>query len=639
MSNTSDKPKKKQGPIRWGAVVPSVVLTALLVTYFSYFFDGHLRRGLEYAGTHINGAEVDIGHLRTHFLGASLEIGDIQVTDKNQPERNILQVGKIRFKMLWDALLRAKLVVEEASILNIQALTPRRQRGYVVPPSPPSQGPSALEKVQSQVLDQTRKKFNENFLGDVAGLLAGGDYKDQLKTFESSLKSEARIKELDKELKNKKTAWEQRIKDLPQAQDFKSYQDRIKALKFDFNKPAELAKSVQEADKIRKEIEAKVKTIDQTSKEVASEIRNFNQQFKDLEKLANEDMHDLQARLKLPNVDAKEFSQQLFLTMIEKKLGGLAKYIEVGRKYMPTKKAAGQPSGHQEEALIPRKRGQGHTYRFPVTTGYPMLWLKHAAISSELGQSEYSGNINGEIKDLNSDPAFLGRPTLILVKGDFPKQGISGLDAKITLDHTTEQAKDSLDVSIASFPVDQNVLASSPDLRLALASAKGASQMNAVLVDSALNVVMKNSFSQIQYDLTAKNPTAKELIESILKGIPVVSINAEVKGSLSQFDVHINSNLGDELSKGFQKQLQARIEGAKAQLNKIISDRIGGDKDKLKQEIEKATGPLTKGLEAKKAEAGKAIEDAKKQAEGGQKQGPGKKLEEEGKKLLKKFGF
>ncbi|NJM09721.1 MAG: hypothetical protein HC883_02150 [Bdellovibrionaceae bacterium] len=63
---------------------------------------------IEYVGTQVNGAEVNVGHLNTSFLRASLEIGGIEVTDKNKPERNLVEVGSIKFKMLWDALLRAK---------------------------------------------------------------------------------------------------------------------------------------------------------------------------------------------------------------------------------------------------------------------------------------------------------------------------------------------------------------------------------------------------------------------------------------------------------------------------------------------------------------------------------------------------
>src|SRR5205085_680117 len=105
------------------------ILIAIIGVYFMLFFDGNLRRGLEYAGSHINGAEVDVGRVSTSFTGARLEIDNIQVTDKEHPERNTIQLGSIKFQMSWDALLRAKILVKEASILDIQALMPRKSPG------------------------------------------------------------------------------------------------------------------------------------------------------------------------------------------------------------------------------------------------------------------------------------------------------------------------------------------------------------------------------------------------------------------------------------------------------------------------------------------------------------------------------
>lgn len=637
--NSAAKPPKKpkvKGPIRWEAVIPAVILTALVGGYFTIFFDGHVRRVLEYVGTQVNGAEVNIGSLRTSFIRADLEITDIQITDKNKPARNLFAVGSIKFKMLWDALLRAKVVVDEASILNIQALNPRKSPGYVVPPPPPGKaGPSLIEKAQDQVVSQTRKKFNENFLGDIATVLGGTDPKEQLKNIQSELKSDARIKQLETELKEKTAKWNQRIKELPQAEEIKQFEARIKALKFDTKNPAEFAKNVGEADKILKEADKKVKLIEQTSKDVKGEVGTYSQAFKDLENMVQEDIADLQKRLKLPNVDGKEFSQQLFMQMIESKLVGVRKYVAVARKYMPPKKTAAQKQAEKDEQLVPPKRGQGKNYRFPITTGYPLFWLKHAAISSELGQSEYGGNIKGEIKDLNTDPAYLGKPTYFLASGDFPKQNIYGMDTKVTLDHTTEQAKDSIMISIGKFPVGDQKLSDSPDVRLAIQEAAGSSVLNATVVDEKIEVDVKNVFGEIKYDLQAKNKMVGEMIDAILKGIPNVDLNANIEGSLSSFDVRINSNLGEELAKGFKAQLQVKIDQAKAELRKMIDTRIGAERDKLKAELDKTMGGLTKELDGKKAEVDKAVNQAKGQIEGEKKKGGTKKLEEEGKKLIK----
>ncbi len=638
MTTSTDKaaktPKAK-GPIRWEAVIPAAILTGLVGAYFTIFFDGHVRRVIEYVGTQVNGAEVNVGRLSTSVLGARLEIDNVQVTDKNKPERNLVQVGSIRFQMSWDALLRAKVLVNEASILNIQALNKRRTPGYVVPPPPPSSDPTLLQKAQDQVVAQTQKKFNKNFLGDVASILGGTDPEAQLKNIQGQLKSDARIKELEKELKEKTAKWEQRIKELPQGQELKAYETRIKALKFDGKNPAEFAQSLQEAQKIIKEVEQKVKLVEQTTKDVKGETNAYAQAFKDLEKMVNEDIRDLQDRLKLPNIDGKEFSQQLFMQMVEQKLVGVRKYAEMAKHYMPPKRTAEEKQAKKAERLVPPKRGEGKNYRFPITTGYPLFWMKHAAISSELGQSEFSGNIKGEIKDLTTDPVFIQKPTLILAKGDFPNQGIQGLDAKITLDHTKEQAKQSMVVSIAAFPVGEQKLSDSADVRLALAQATGSSVLNATLVDETITMEMKNTFTSPKYDLQAKNKIVQEIIGNIINDITTITLNAKIVGSFSDFAVNINSNLGDELAKGFQKQLQAKIDEAKAKLRALIDERIGAEKAKLKAEMDKVLGGVTKELDAKKAEVDKTVSDAKNSANAGKNSGGTKKLEQEGKKLLK----
>jgi uncharacterized protein (TIGR03545 family) len=640
-TSTDNAPKKKKakGPIRTGAVVPALILTLLVGAYFKIFFDGHVRRLMEYVGTQVNGAEVNVGYLTTSFLNASLEVGNIEVTDKNKPERNIVQVGSIKFKMLWDALLRAKVVVDEASINNIQALTQRKSPGYVVPPSPPAQGKSVVEKAEDQVLAQTRKQFNQNFLGDVAAILGGTDPKEQLKAIQGELKSDARIKALEQELAAKKVKWENQIKQLPKTEELKQYEARVKALKFDVNKPAELAKNLKEADKIIKEADAKVKLVEQTSKDVNSDVATYTQAYKDLEKMVQEDIRDLQTRLKLPKIDSKEFSQQLFMSMIEQKLVSVQKYIQVARKYMPPKKTAADKAEKQAEAVVPRRRGEGKNYQFPITTGYPLFWLKHAGISSELGTSELSGNIKGDILNVTTDQAYINKPTEIKLAGDFPKQNVMGVDAAITLDHRTDKPQEGMRLKVAKFPTGAYKLSDSPDVKLAIAESAGSSQLVAAYVDQQITIDIQNKFNDIKYDLDAKNKVVKETIDAILKGIPMIDLNAKVEGSFSNFDVHINSNLGEELAKGFQKQLQAKLGEAQAQLKAMIDQRIGKERDKLKADMDQTVGKLTKDLGLKQDEVNKVIADAKAQVEGGKGQGQNKKLEQEGKKLLKKLKF
>lgn len=622
----------KKGPIRTGAVVPTLIVFVLVYLYFFLFFDHNLKSATEYLGTQMLGAEVDVARIHTSFLNASFEMNGLEITDKSQPTRDLVKIGTIRFKALWDGLLRAKVVIDDASVLNIEAYAPRKRAGYVVPPAPPSHQPGMLADAEKEVLNQTQKQFNGNMFGDLAGLLNGTDPSSQLKNIEGSLKSSERIKQLQKDLDVKKAEWDQRLKSLPQQKDIDDIQAQIKALKFN-GSPAEIAQNVGKAKDLLKTAQEKAKLVDDTQKSFNADLNNYNQQYKDIEKLVQDDVKGLQTRFKIPGIDAKELSTNLFIGLLEKKLVGLRKYIEMARHYMPTKSAAAPSNQKKEEPLLPPKRSAGKTFRYPITAGYPLFWLKKAAISSQVSQSEWSGNVKGEILDVTTDQAYLNRPTLVLLNGDFPKQGVTGVEAKITLDHRTDEPKESIEAKVASFPTGPQSFSDSPDVKFGLNEARGSSQLEATMIGENITMSAQNQFRDLQYTIDSKTAALKEILTSVMKGIPVINVNANVSGSWNHLNIGLNSNLGEELSKGFSKQIQARIDEAKGKLQKLVDSQIGGDKKNLQSQLSNFGGDA-KDLNKAKEAIDKAVKSAQ-----GSGNGPAKNLEEQGKKLLKGLGF
>lgn len=619
MTNTSEtkppveKTPKAKGPIRTGALVPSLILIGLVWAYFFFFFDTHLRKGIEFGASRVHGAEVNVGRVKTSFWSASFEMNDLEVTDKEKPEQNLVQVGTMRFAMIWDALLRGKVAVEDASILAIQPWTKRKSPGWVAPPPPPADPKAGLlAKVQDQVVQQTRAKFNENFLGDIADVVAGTDPKDQLKNIQGELKAQAAAEKLEKELAAKKVEWEKRIKDLPQPKDIQAIEARIKALNLSTKNPIELAGNLKKAKDILSEAEAKIKLVDQTQGQLTGDITTYTNAVAGLEKLAAQDVADLQKRLKIPSIDPKEFSTQLFLTMVEKKLTGVRKYVEIARKYMPPKQTAEQKAAAKQEELVPPKRGEGRTYAFPITKGYPLFWLKKAAISSELNQTEWAGKASGEIIDVTTSPSELGRPTRVHLAGDFPKQNLHGLDFQATLDHTKESAKESIKASIAAFPVlNQLFTPETSSVKLGLKEAVGSGSLTATLADQTVSMNIESKFDKAKFDFDAKSGPVKEILGAILGSIPTVTMNAGVTGSWDKFNININSNLGQELSNGFQRQLQAKLGEAKAKLDAFVNEKIGPNKKKVQDALAGLTSGPGKALSGAKEELNKAMNNAK----------------------------
>jgi len=648
MTNTSEnrpepaKTPKSKGPFRTGMLVPTLLLMAIVYGWFYLFFDVALRKGMQLAAGRLYGAEVDIGSVHTSFLHARFRMTDLQVTDKEHPERNLVQVGEIKFGALWDALLRGKIAIDEAAILDVQAYVPRAHTGWVAPPPPPPKpGSGVLAQAEHEVLRQTQAKFNQNFLGDIASVVGGADPKAQLKEIQGSLKAQARAEELARELDAKKAEWQKRIKDLPTQKDIDDIANKIKALDLKGGNPLQMAGKLKQAKELVDQATGKVKQVDEAQSQLQADIAKYSKSGAELEKLAQEDVSDLQKRLKLPSIDPKEFSTQLFLSLLEKKLTGIRKYIEIARKYMPKKPTAAEKAAaaekakrEKEEELVPPARGQGRTYHFPITKGYPLFWLKKAQISSQISDSEWAGNVKGEITDVTTSPSALGRPTKIHFAGEFPRQKIAGLNVLATLDHTGEEAHETIEGRVAAFPVENQMFADSGGVKLGLKQAVGTAALTANLVDMSLDVGLQSKFDHPDFTFEAQNAMVKDILGSVLKGMPAVTMNAHVAGSWEHFNMNIDSNLGSELSNGFQKQLQAKLGAAKAQLDSLVNDKIGPAKKKVQELLGGLTGGPAKALGGQKDEMNKALQKAQASATGG-----GGSPADKGKGLLKGFGF
>jgi uncharacterized protein (TIGR03545 family) len=632
------KVEKVKGPIRWEAVIPITIIIVLTGVYFKFFFDHNLRVGIEYVATQMHGAEVNVGYVKSSFLNPGIEIGKIQVTDKSEPAKNLVSLAAIRFKLLGDALLRAKFVVEDASIVGIEAQSPRSRPGRILPPKVESKGPSAMKEIEEQVYKQTRAKYSDNMLGDVANVLGGVDAEDQLKNIQANLESEKRVKEVEALVKEKEEYWDKTLKELPKPEELDALVKRAKELKFSSKDPIQAIANLKEADKILKQADDAVDAYKDASKNMKADFKNLEKNVKDIDDLVKKDVADLQKRFKIPDVDGKSLSESIFMSYIDTKIVGIRKYAEMARQYMPKKKA----QGDLPEPIVPPKRGDGQNVKYPITVGYPLFWLKRAEISSVANENPYSGNLQGLLTNITTSPTHIKKPAKLELKGDFPHQKISGIDAQFVVDHTTEKEKETFDIKVASFPIGKMKLSDSKDLKLAVADSQGVLNFNGGLIDDGLVVNFENFLKEPKFELEAKNKTVNDILTGVFNNLPWISIYGYFKGTWSDLDMKISSNFGDELVKGLQREIQAKIDAAKKKLEDFVQGRIKGEKDKVEGRIKGLESKLTEKIDKEKEKLESKISGAKKDLKSG---GPADsavdgqkdKLKKDLKKLFKGF--
>lgn len=626
-----EKVPKKKGPIRFEAVVPFLIVVGLTWAYFFFLFDSNLRWALETGGYKMLGAEVNVGKVETSFWKAKLRIQNVQCTDPEKPAQNMIEIGDIRFGMLWDALLRAKVVVNEMAVEGIKIGTPRKSPGKVKPPDPvPANAPgqaSAVEreanKLKKQALDKAQAEYSDNVLGDIASMLSGTSGEDQLKNIEGTLLSKQQMADFQKNLEDKNKAWQERFKALPKPAEIQGLQDRMNKVKTkDFKTPQELADSVKQFEEIFKEADAKAKSVQAAATDANSDIKAFDQGIKEIEAQIRKDIAGLEARFRLPKLDAKSISRSLFNQYMGPYLAKIERLRSVVQKYAPPnvmKKGSNEP----DPAMQPHPRTKGISYEFGRPNSYPLFWAKKINVSSKAGAEPGAGDIEGTILDVTTNQTLTGKPTVARIKGSFPNDMIEGVLAQLSLDNTKEASVLVFDFAVGDYPISGREVVNSPDVKMAFASAVGSMTSKGTLVGlKELDFKLNNQMKSVTFDVTAKNETVQEVLKAVFAGIPVVTVDADVAGTLPEMAVEIQSNLGGEIQKGFEIQLQKKIDEAKAKIQAIVDQQIGQEKAKIEAEVAKfknqADNEVKKvqaQLEAQKNQAQAKVDSSKKEFE------------------------
>lgn len=647
----TEKPKKPQGPIRFGAITFFLIFIGLIGAYMHFFFDSHLRKSIEWAGYKALGVEVNLADVETSFTRLHVRFAGLEITDGLTPTKNSVSIGEIRFGLLWDALLRARLVVNEAVIDKIEFGKPRKSPGRVKPPEPPSNEPSMVEKeaekVKKMALEKAEKEGADNVFGDAIAMLQGGSSDVQMDKLKQNMQAEALAKKIEEDIKQKQIAWEARFKTLPQSKEFEDLGKRIGQVKTSgFKDLGEVQKSVQEIEKILKEGDQKVKVITTAADDLNKDVSGAQNQLKSLEQQIKDDIKSLEKHFKIPKLDAKTLSRSLFQQYVGGYLVKANEYKALATKYLPpkfTKKGSKEP----DDTIQPHPREKGVTYEFGHQNSYPMFWIKRIAVSSQAGASEYSGNIAGEILDITSNQRMIRKPTIAKLAGNFPSQQIEDFKTALTINNLKEQSEIDWNFSVGKYPFAGRSLVSSPEVEVSFQKADCRFDVDTKLVGLRdFSFKANNVFQNVDYQTKAKNEVIDDIFKKVFASLPAITLEVWGDGELPTPSLNFNSNLGPELSAGFGREIQAKIDEFRTKLEKQVRDEVEKNKKQIEAQINefksKYEGELNKikaQADAQKKTAENKTNEAKKDNENKTK----KQAEEQGKKALddikKKLGF
>lgn len=656
VANKRVKIKKPQGPIRWNAIIPFVILCALFYIYFFFFFDTHIRKAIEWGGYKALGTELNIGEFKSSFLKGNVQINKIELTDAQEPLFNSIELGSVRFDLNWDALLRLKLVVEEVAVEGVQFKSKRAHAGKVAPPPPPSEsdnGPSFASQLQDKAVNKLEGDNKSNVLGDVAGFLKSGSADAQLKNLQGQMASKKLLEEMNTKWTQKKNEWDNRIKSLPTGKELNVLKDRFGKIKYkDFKTPQELEASLKEIDSVVKEVDSKNKQIQEIKTNLDADLKGLDQDYKNLDVQIKKDVDTLKSHFKIPKIDASSFAKALFMEYLTPVMQKVDRYKKLAEKYLPpkyAKKLNGEkvPVEKDDDTIQPHPREKGTSYEFPIAKGYPLFWIQKVKISSSSNARADYGDFKGLISDITSNQKQIGRPTALNINGDFKSMNVSGIKLNAELNNTKPESVVKFQFGIGSYPLTNLNLMQSKDGEISIPLSNTSVAASGEIVGfKNYDLKFKNEFKAVDFKVSTPDKTITEVLNQTLSVIKSFDLEATVKGELKNLDIDIRSSLGGDLQRSFENLLKAKIAEANEKLQKSINDEIG----KLKAQLQSQTDGIKNQVQGEVNKVQSQVNDQKKLADDKMNQAKmdfenqaKNKIQDEGKKQLedlkKKFGF
>lgn len=613
---TAVKTKKPQGPIRWNAIIPFVIVVLLTYLYFHLFFDAHMKKALEWGGYKALGTELNIKDFKSSFSDGRVELTKIEITHAVQPQFNSIELSSVRFAVNWGALLRLKFVVDEIAVEGVQFMSKRSSVGKVAPPEPgTADKPSFTQQLSDKARNKLEKDNQSNVLSDVSVFLKTGKWDEQIKNLESQLASKKMLEEMNLKWSAKKTDWDAKIKTLPTSAELNSFKTRFEGIKSkDFKTPQELDTSVKQFDSLLKEVDSKNKQIQSVKTQLDSDLKSLDQDYKAIDLQIKKDIESLKTKFKIPKIDAGSFAKSLFMSYLAPMMSKLDHYKNLAEKYLPPKyanKISGKTSGEtdQAETIQPHPRAAGTSYEFPVKNGFPLFWIKLISVSSTSNANTDYGDFAGKIENITSNQRQINKVTTLDIKGAFKKMNVSGIKINAELNNLNDEPQVSFVFDVGAFQMANLELLKSPDseISIPLTTVSFASSGKTVGFKN-YDLRMKTDFSNVAFKSTAADKTVAEVLDSTLKSISQFNVEATASGELKDLNIDIRSSLGSDLQKSFENLLKGKIAEANIKLQQAVNSEL----DKLKSQLTGQTDAIKNQANGEVAKVQKQVDDQKK---------------------------
>ena len=597
---------------RWKAIVPLVLVLALLVIGWTLLADRMLRKGIEAGGTAAVGAKVELASARIHLFRGNVTFRGLQVTNPNAPMTNIVQLDEIVADIALLPLLEKKVVVDTVAIRGVRFNTPRKTSGAIPHPAaaPGRASQSTLAWAQSV---------------NIPGLdLSGLSRVTELASLRpDSLQSIREARALAARTDSMRGVFERDIRaadPTPVADSAQALADRLRGATARSLGIQGTRDAIASAQRVLGQVRTTRERVTSLKQRVDTAVGQLRGGAGALDRARQADYAYAQRLVKVPSLSAPDVSMAMFGRMAVAKVQPALYWLNLAEQYVPPGLKPKPNPGPK------RARMAGITVTFPKLHTWPSFLLRHADASLTLGGANAAaGDYGAWVEGVTTEPAVYGGPLRFAAQRTAAAVGPRQLRVAGLFDRSKPEPHDSLDALVSGVAL--------PSAEIAVAGARLEFPDNTVQFaldrrGNGLAGQLRITAPTVRWVRTAGDTAAaaaaplgsRQWVEALVwravSSVQDLDLQIRFSGRPDAPRLDVSSNVGSAVSTALQREVGAEVAKvqakARAKVDSLVNQQVAAARAKLsalQSDVQTRLGAQQQQLQDAQAQLEQRVQD------------------------------
>lgn len=564
-----------------------LIVLVLLVSYAYFFLDDHLEWAVEYAGGRALGAQVDVEDLRTGWVSPALTLEGLAVTDPKTPSKNWIELDVVSARLSLDALLRAKVVVEESELTGLRFSTERDRPGWVSDDGGDLRW--VYDATTSLLTSRIAGAASGTVMEDAFALVGGSSVEDRWEALRDDLEAPRALKKARENLETRRQTIRATLDQLPARDTLKDLRQEIQELRDSKGEGA-----LGQVDRARRlsSLADRLESLKERTRTVrvdlGSTLDDLSGQRQQLEAAVARDRRTLRDRISVEGFSVDNLSSQLFQGFLQQRGGSLGTLFQRLEPYV----SRGSSSSAAPVADPP---SGGKEYRFGGQSGYPGLWVKRFDASGT-GDAGEGLALEAGLRHFSTEPLLAGEPMELTLSARPPEAVYSEVEGRLTVP-ASDELQANYDLQIRGWQIRDWTLLDREDVSLVLEGGIARFGLEGVYRPGAMSVQLGLQVRDPRTAVQANQPRLASLLRGAVGDLGVLELRASGEGSPDDLTWSVQSNLGPALERGLRRMVQSQVDELRASLEDTYRQEVGSRVSTLSKNMRDLSGNARDTLE------------------------------------------